>query len=203
MKIPNRILQSLLNFTLPYERLEVIKEKMESTRHREAATIKDVKPIAFYEPLTQPCYYQHQNTSKILSSDGNRIICYEINILNICLFKNPVFISLDKKSLTEEWMSSVGGNRTSLNLENIILAGKVLEDGNIFETAVNDQLMDIKKLVADDDAIEVNALYLLDALNAAIAASEDEIPTVRISTEGGKTVLFQGGKVIGVIMGIS
>lgn len=203
VKIPNKTIQSLLSFCLSPEDLDSIKEKIESTRHRELAMMKEVEPLSFYKPLTQPCYCQHQDTSRILSSDGNRILCYEFNTLNIPDLKDPVFISLNKKQLTEAWMLSVLNNESRLDLYKIILTGEKLPPQNIFEIAVDSQLTDIKKLIWEDTSTEVNAHYLLDAINAAIASSEEECPKIRICTEGGKTLLFQGDRIVGAIMGIN
>lgn len=165
--------------------------------------MKKIEPISFYRPLTSPCYFQYQDVFRMLSSDGNRILCYELKTLNLSAIKEPVFISLDRNGLTEAWMFSVLNNETELELDNIILKGETLPACNIFEIAVNSQLADIKKLIQEDDCLEVNAQYLLDALSAAIAASEEEVPKIRISTEGGKTLLFQGDRIIGAIMGIN
>lgn len=202
MKIPNKVVQSLLNFCLPAKDIDLIKRRIESTVNREFAVIGKPKPPSFYEPLVNPCYYQYQNTSRILSSDGNRILCYDLNMLNASIFKDPVFISLDKEAITEKWMLSIANNRSKLELGDLILSGTTLPAGNIFEVAINSQLMDIKQLI-EEDFVEVDAQYLLDAINAAIVASNKEPVTIKISTEGGRMVLFQGGKVVGVVMGLN
>jgi hypothetical protein len=202
VKIPNKTVQSLLSFCLPSHLIEEVKERIEMSRNKDLAAIKEVKPFSFYKPLTHPCFYQYQGVSKILASDGNRILCYQISTSNVSARAEPIFISIDKKALTEKWIWSVTHNEKNTDLESLMLEGEILPTGNIFELAVNDQIAEIGRLL-QDDFVEINAQFLLDAISAAIASSSHEVATIRLSSENGKMLLFQGEKMIGVIMGIN
>ncbi len=202
MELPNKTVQSLLSFCLPSHLVKEVKERIEMSRNKDLATIKEVKTFSFYEPLIHPCLYQHQGVSRLLASDGNRILCYQINTSRVSVKTEPVFISIDKKALTEKWIQSVTQNQKNTDLESLISSGDVLPAGNIFELAVNDQIAEIGRLL-QDDFVEINAQFLLDAISAAIASSSHEVATIRLSSENGKMLLFQGEKMIGVIMGIN